>query len=893
MTLSPGTRLGPYEIQEAIGAGGMGEVYRALDSRLGRTVAVKVLPDRLSSSQELRQRLEREARAVSSLSHPHICALFDIGHEEDVDFLVMEHLEGETLATRLERGPLPPEQLLPLAIQIADALEAAHRHGVVHRDLKPANVMITRDGAKLLDFGLAKADPGTGGEASQTELAASPTISQPLTAAGTILGTYQYMAPEQLEGREVDARSDIFALGCVLYEMVTGRRAFSGKSQASLIGSIMHETPAPVGSLQPLAPPALARVIEHCLAKDPDERWQTAHDVKLQLQWIQEGGSVVGVPAPVAARRKSRERLAWAVAAAGAIAALVLGAGFLARAPEPAEPIRFDIIPAPDLTAMGSPRISPDGRHVAFDATDSGGVPKLWIRSLDAAQAHPVAGTEGAGRPFWSPDSRFLAFFANGKLRKVPIAGGPPQTICDAPTGADGTWGAEGTILYDGQANDPLHAVDSGGGVPRALVTANDSPNVTAVGWPEFLPDGKRFLYIAFGNDPASNRLIVGSTEEGFEPVDLFAQTSRVQYAPPGHLLYVREGTLVAQPFDSDSLEVGGEPVPLAEDLGIDGVGLAHFSASMGGTLVFRAGDTGIRRLLWLDREGDVVGEVTPPGGYWETALSPDGKRLVLEISDERSSNVDLWIRDLEREVSTRFTFDEGADGSPLWSPDGRWIYYSGSQGDSRGIYRKDASGVGQPELVLAFEGNVLPHSFAPDGSHLAFSAQSEGSGWDLWVLPLDEGAEDGGDRKEAVPFVQTPFVEVRPSFSPDGRWIAYNSSESGRAEVYVQPFPGPGGKWQISTQGGSDPRWSGDGRELFYLSPETRVMRVEISTEPSFTAGLPEVLIDSRLHPSIQRSRYLVTPDASRFLVLSPLERESMLPTTVVVNWPETLRGR
>ena len=508
--------LGPYEIEIAIGAGGMGEVYRARDTRLDRSVAIKVLAPHLAERPEHRQRLVREAKAISSLSHPHICQLYDVGHENGVDFLVMEFIEGETLADRLARGALPVDEVLCYGVQIADALGKAHRQAIVHRDLNPANVMPTSDGAKLLDFGLARTDGAVGG--GDADLTVSPTVSKPLTAAGTLIGTYQYMAPEQLEGKTSDARTDIFALGAVLYEMATGRRAFAADTQASLIAAVMHEEPQPVSAIQPMTPPAFDRVIQSCLAKDPEERWQTAHDVKLQLQWIAEGGSVVGLPAPVAARRKSRERLAWVAFAIAVLTAALLTVGYVRRAPAPPLQTRFEITPPAELASVGSPRISPDGRYLVFRGVDSAGSAQLWLRPMDSLDARPLAGTEGArgdSRPMWSPDSRHIAFFVGGKLKKVPVAGGPAQTICDA-NGADGSWSTRGEILFDGEASAPLMRVAAAGGVAKPEVTADDLEGGISLGWPEFLPDGEHFVYLAETSEE-ENKVMFRSLDSGGE----------------------------------------------------------------------------------------------------------------------------------------------------------------------------------------------------------------------------------------------------------------------------------------------------------------------------------------------------------------------------------------
>src|SRR6476661_994588 len=592
MALATGTKIGPYEIIAPIGAGGMGEVYRARDTRLERTVAIKVLPDHLSKSEDVRQRFEREAKTISQLSHPHICALHDVGREGETEYLVMEYLEGETLADRLLKGSLPLEQTLRYGMQIADALDKAHRLGIVHRDLKPGNVMLTKSGVKLLDFGLAKFQAAARDKqlSGVSVLATEAQASQPLTERGTVLGTFQYMAPEQLEGGEADARSDIFAFGALLYEMATGKKAFSGKSQASLAGSILRDDPTSITEISPMMPPALNRVIKTCLAKDPEDRFQTAHDVKLQLQWVAEGGSQAGVPAPVAARRKSRERLAWGVAAAGLLAAAALGFGYVRRAPVPPRAVRFEV-PAPEgVSAIDAPRVSPDGRYLAFSATDSEGKPRIWVRPLNAIAAQPLNGTEGTTRPFWSPDSRFLGFMAEGKLKKIEVTGGPAQKICDAPTGADGSWGSEGVILYDGTGKDPIHRVLAAGGSPTVAAKADTKEG--EVGWPEFLPDGRHFLYMSIGSKPEDSTYRVGTLDSTDSKPFAPAQTL-LTYSPPGYLLFVRDKTLVAQRFDPKALKTQGEPVPLAEHIGTDSVGLATFSVSRDGTLAYRTGDAG------------------------------------------------------------------------------------------------------------------------------------------------------------------------------------------------------------------------------------------------------------------------------------------------------------
>ncbi|HUM01215.1 MAG TPA: protein kinase [Thermoanaerobaculia bacterium] len=871
MTLAAGTRLGPYEIVSPIGAGGMGEVYKARDTRLDRTVAVKILPTRFSEDAEMKQRFEREAKAISALTHVNICALYDVGTYEGTEYLVMEHLEGQTLAERLADGALPPDLLLKVSIEIAAALGSAHHAGIIHRDLKPGNVMLTKSGVKLLDFGLAKAALPPVKSSSATSL---PTeMPRAITQQGTILGTFHYMAPEQLEGKDADARSDIFSFGAVLYEMATGRKAFEGKSQAALISAILKDEPAPVSAVAPMTPPALDRVVKTCLAKDPEDRFQTAHDIGLQLQWIAEGGSQVGLPAPVAKRRKSREKLAWGLAAAAAVAAVILGIGFVRRTPARPRLIRFEIANPEGITTIDAPRISPDGRHLAFNAIDSSGKSRIWVRALNALAAQPLTGTEGTTRPFWSPDSRFIAFFAEGKLKKIEVSGGPAQKICDAPRGSDGSWSSEGVILYDGTAIDPIYRVSAAGGAPVVAVKAEASRKETQVAWPEFLPDGRHFLYMATGQKADDNAYRIGSLDSNETTLLAPAQTL-VTYSPPGYLLFVRDKTLVAQPFDAKALKTTGEPVPLAEHIGTDSVGLARFSVSRDGTLVYRTGESG-DKFIWVDRSGKEGETVGDPGDYHNPAFAPGGDRLAFDLGDPRSGKPDIWVRDLKRGVSSRFTFGVGNAFCPLWSPDGRRMAYT--VGDD--LFEKGVEGQGEEKPLLKSDELKFACDWSRDGRYIAFCSQGKETGWDIWVLPTF------GDLKP-VPFLKTQFLELMPVFSPDGRFLAYQSNESGRQEVYVQSFPGPGGKWQISTAGGTEPHWRADGRELYYRAPGQKVMAVDVQTGNGVTAGTPQLLFQGRFDMSLARSRFLPTADGRRFLTVAPLGREAMTPTTVVLNW-------
>ena len=882
MTLSAASRLGPYEIIAPIGAGGMGEVYRAKDTRLGRDVAVKVLPAHLSESAELRQRLEREAKTISQLSHPHICTLHDVGHQDGTDYLVMEFLEGETLADRLAKGALPMEQALRIGIETAGALDAAHKSGIIHRDLKPGNIMLTKSGVKLLDFGLAKlAAPDKTPVSQATSMPTALQQSQPLTTRGTILGTFQYMAPEQLEGGEADARSDIFAFGCVLYEMLTGQKAFTGKSQASLISSIMGSDPPPISSIQPMIPASLDRIVKGCIAKEPDQRWSTAHDVMLQLQWIAEGGSMAGVPAPVVARRKNREKLAWAVAAAALLAAAGLAYGYVRRAPKPAPLMRFDIAPPMNVTAIDVPRLSPDGKFLAFDAIDLEGKVRIWVRPLSALEAQPLAGTEGGVRPFWSPDSRFIGFMADGVLKKIEVSGGPPTKICDAVGGSDGSWSPEGVILFDGTGNDPIHRVSASGGTKAVAVALDPAKKETSVGWPEFLSDGKHYLYLVGGEKPEDSAYWIGSIDSDKRTKLMQAQTL-VTFSP-GYLLFARDRTLVAQPFDAKAMKTTGDPIPLAEKVGTDNVGLALFSVSRNGVLAYRTGEAG-GRLLWRDRSGRDLETVGDPANYGNPTLSPSGDRVAFNRTDERSARSDVWTRDLGRGVTSRFSLGPGNNIRPLWSPDGGTIVFSSDRDGVPNLYSKSTQGQSEEKLLLKTDVPAFAGSWSPDGRYVAYATLDPKTNWDLWALPTF------GDRKP-IPILVAPFEELNPVFTPDGRFIVYSSTESGRPEIYVQTFPVGSGRWQISNTGGVDPSWRGDGKELFYRTPDQKLMAVEIKVAGNdVQVGVPRVLFPISLRGGNARNKYAASADGQRFLIDAPLGRESLSPTTVVLNWQEGL---
>jgi len=890
LTLATGSRLGPYEILAPVGAGGMGEVYRARDTRLDRTVAVKVLPEHLSQNAEVRQRFDREAKAISSLSHPHICGLYDVGHQDGVDYLVMEFLEGETLADRISRGRLPTEQLLRFAIEIADALDKAHRQGIVHRDLKPGNIMVTKSGIKLLDFGLAKLrmleEPDAKSSLSRLATGLSPTL--PLTERGAILGTFQYMAPEQLEGKEADARSDIFSFGSVLYEMATGQKAFTGKSQASLIASVLEHDPPPISSVQPLIPPALDRVVKTCLAKEPDDRWQTAHDLESELKWISQMGSQAGVAAPVAARRKNRERLAWSAFAVAALAAGIFAAGYLRRAPKPLAPIRASL-PLPEKMFLGEMALSPDGSRLALTLSKSGGQPALWIRSLDAAAGLPVPDGENAFFPFWSADSRFVAFFTgDGKLKRVDASGGSLLTICDAERGVGGAWNRDGTIVFAPAPTSPLYRVSAGGGQATPLTKLDASRHETAHRYPKFLPDGRHFLYMAINlsaapSDPA-NAVRVGSLD-GKEDRMIVPAASNSAFAS-GHLLYARDATLLARRLDKH-FEAAGEPLPIGQRVGLTTwASFTNFTVSDNGLLLYAPLFATASQLLWLDRAGRPLGSVGEPAIFLSPRLSPDGRRVVADVFDPARNASEIWLYNADGSGATKFVFGTGNHSNPVWSADGKRVAFSSdrkAKGVRPDIWLKSVDG-GAEQTLLENPHNNIVEDWSRDGRFLSLQvipAQGKRTN-QIWVLDI------AGEGKTAA-FATGGSSSANSRFSPDGRWLAYDSDESGRAEVYVQAFPGPGGKWQISAAGGTNPRWRGDGKEIFYLSLDNKIMAVPVEAVLTFHAGTPAPLF--AVHPALG-TVYDVSADGKRFLVNSLPADQGSPPLSLLVHWTGLLKN-
>ena len=873
MTLSSGTRLGPYEILAPIGAGGMGEVYRAKDTRLERTVAVKVLPSHLAASPESRQRFEREAKTISQLSHPHICALYDVGRDGETEFLVMELLEGETLSERLAKGPLPLESTLRYGTEIADALDKAHRQGIVHRDLKPGNVMLTKSGVKLLDFGLAKAMAPAAGQSSLTAL---PT-QQGVTQEGTILGTFQYMAPEQLEGREADARTDIFALGATLYEMATGKKAFAGATQASLITAIMSSDPPSISSAQPMSPAALERVVKTCLAKDPEDRWQSAADIKRELKWIGES-SQAGVAAPVAARRGSRERLAWAVAAlavAGAAAWTLLGGR---QAPHPEPTVKFTLPPPAGLRFGDTIALSPDGRRIAFLSEDSGRKRGLWVRALDDLTPRLLSGAGTERFPFWSADGRTVAFFEGNRLRRIDVGGGSAQTICETGAGFGGSWEPAGTIVYASEFGSTVFSVSAAGGKPVAATALDAARGDVAHLFPVFLPDGRHFVFVARNRDPEKTAIALGELGSTRTRA-LFHAESAAIYADPGYLLFAREGALLAQRFDPRRLEPEGEATSVADDV-LFFTDMSGLQATVGGQALAYGRWFHKKKLVWLDRKGAELGTLGAVGDYGDVSISPDGRRVAVSMADgARGQNMDVWVLDAERGQTSRLTSERTDEFHASWSPDGRWVAYVSDHAGFYDLYRRPAEGGAEEALLLTRRDKSLD-DISADGRFAIYNSASETPRSDLWALPLPAGSGD------PIRLTQTPaFTEATARLSPDGHWLMFRSDESGRPEVYVQPFP-RGPKRQVSSGGGDSPVWRRDGREIYYVSPDGRLTSVAVSFKGGeIEAGTPQPLFDLRLAPShwLDPRPYDVAPDGQRFLAVRRVEDAG--PDAIIVN--------
>jgi eukaryotic-like serine/threonine-protein kinase len=902
MPLGNNTRLGSYEVLSPIGAGGMGEVYRARDSKLGREVALKVLPDAFSRDSDRMARFQREAKVLASLNHTNIATIHGLEDSGKTHALVMELVEGPTLADRIRAGPIPMEEALRIAKQICDALEYAHEHGIVHRDLKPANVKVTADDAvKVLDFGLAKAIEG---DAASADIATSPTMSRMATLAGVLLGTAAYMSPEQAKGKPVDRRADIWAFGCVLYEMLTGKMAFRGETVTDTLAAVIKEEPD--WTQLPAATPVRIRVLlQRCLQKDPKQRLRDIGDARISIEEVLSGAQ--DTASPGAASKPERSWLLWTMGAAAGI--FILATAFFSflyfrQKPPATQAVRFEM-PLPDKTNFGGAlSVSPDGRRVAFIATSADGQARLWVRSLDTLQVRPLDGTEGAsGWPFWSPDSNFLAYGTGGKLLKIDVSGGPAQVLCDASLMLGGVWTNDDRIIFS--SGGALLQVAAAGGTPSPV-------GIGAGGFPALLPDG-RHLVFSLGPPGARNAgLYVESLDAkpGEQaPKKLLSDLSTVVYVPSsdpmvGYLLFVRGsgsgavGTLMAQAFDSRRLELTGDAVPVAEQVSIN-----VFSASATGVLVYASGQGSMNgpsrgnirgQLTWFDRQGKVLGVMGDLGVYRSLALSPDGKNVAFERNDPQTQNRDIWLYEIARGVTTRFTFDPAWDSNPVWSPDGSRIAFTSQRLGAFNLYEKTSNLAGEDELLFKSNDGKVPSSWSRDGRFLMYYNNTPPA--HVWALPLG-GVE--ADRKP-IPIAVSQFNEAIGRFSPDGRWVAYNSNESGRDEIYVRPFdissaagsPAAGGtpvtgKWMVSKGGGGTPLWRADGKELFYLSADGTAMAVDVSTTGVFQAGIPKPLFKVPTGVIF----WDVTPDGKRFLLPAPSAASPAAALTVVLNWEALLK--
>jgi Tol biopolymer transport system component/tRNA A-37 threonylcarbamoyl transferase component Bud32 len=897
MPISSGSKLGPYEIVAPLGAGGMGEVYKARDTRLDRTVAIKILPQHLSANADLKQRFEREAKLISSLQHPHICTLHDVGSQDGVDFLVMEYLEGETLAQRLTKGPLPLDQVLKFGAQIADGLDKAHRQGIVHRDLKPGNIMLTKSGAKLMDFGLAKPAASGPGAATAPLVSAAVTLTSPqaspLTTAGAIVGTIQYMSPEQIEGKEADARSDIFAFGAVLYEMITGRRAFEGKSQLSVATAILDKDVEPLTASQHGVPAQLARVVATCLAKSPDDRWQCAADVHRALEWVEPNR-----PAAAAPVRMSVARIATIAAAAVVLVALAIAGGYWwANRDHGAIAVRADIPPPEkwlfDATGDrgGMPVLSPGGDKIAFVAHTTGQLQALWVRSLESGTSTRLEGTDGAQHPFWSPDGRSIGFFANGKLNRIAASGGPFTLIADALNPRGGAWGADDVIVFCGDFRNALMRVSANGGEVTFATTLDTSKHTTHR-WPWFLPDGKHFIFLATnhgGGNSAVNGIYFASV--GGKESHLVVTTDAGAQFASGYLLFHQQTALMAQPLDASSGRLTGTAVPLISNIRFDaGVWRAIVSVSQNGVLTYQAGSAATvgTRLAWFDRSGKVLGDL---GGreysIYDLRLSHDGKRVAFVIAGGVST--DLWTLNLERKSRTRITFSRGDARQPSWSPDDQSLVFTQDVlqgGGNLEIHSRAADGSGT-ERNLTPE----PHAFrypewSPDGKYLVFNWGGGQMTASIWIVPKN------GDFTKPVAIVQPPSPQANIlnfRLSPDGRWLAYISDESGQNELYLTSFPEGKGKWQVSTDGASYPAWRGDGKEIFFKNLNDEFMVSSVTAKgAAVQVGAPQRLFRAGV-PGFG-TPFDVSADGKRLLI-NLAEEDVVSPLNIFTNWTSALK--
>ena len=892
MPLGPGDRLETYEIVAPLGAGGMGQVWLATDLRLQRRVAIKVLPAEVTRDASRVARFQQEARAASALNHPNVCTIHALGETTDGrQYIAMEFVEGTTLRVRLAGKRLSVRESLDISVQIASALTAAHAAGIAHRDIKPENVMVRPDGVvRVLDFGLAKLTPS--GAAAAVE--SIPTLLQ--TGIGVVMGTVSYMSPEQARGQEVDARTDIWSLGVVLYEMLSGRTPFPGPSGSDVLAAVLERDPVPLTAATAHVPSELRRIVTKALRKDRDQRYQTTKDLLLDLQTFREEAPAVANSTGTSAalpRASSRERVAWALAAAASLAcAMTLWLMVRSERTETNhEVVRFSVAPpertvfATTETAAETPQlaISPDGRYLVFAAGERAGRPRLWLRAVDSLVLQPLTGTEDASFPFWSPDSRYIGFFTPGKLKTVALGGSSAQTLCNAPSGRGGTWNRDGTILFATNIGAGLYRVGHAGGEPVAVTVLDRTHEENSHRWPQFLPDGRHFLFVVRAAREHAG-IYVGSLDAP-ERRRLLGGAFSFASAAGHRVFFVKEGTLLTQTFDADRLQLVGETSAVAEQVASGSPsGFAAYSASER-AVAFSSGSTASRRLTWLDRAGQVMNTVGPPGEYMGPALSPDGRYIALGQIDVQMRTPDVWLFDLTRGNSTRFTSTAFGERMPLWSPDGSRVLYSATEQGPWDLFVKPASG-GVQAPALATSSDKFCSDWSPDGRFVTFHVSVPGTRWDIWMLPMF------GDRKPQ-PYVHTEFDEVQGRLSPNGRWMAYSSNVSGTLEVYVETVPAQQGRWQISTAGGSEPHWRRDGKELFYIAADRTLMAVPVKAESTFEAGIPVPLFRAPVSAGIvpYPATYDVSADGQRFLMNAIVEEAPVSRVAVVVNWEAELK--
>jgi eukaryotic-like serine/threonine-protein kinase len=885
-SVRPGSRLGVYEIQSLLGAGGMGDVYKARDPRLDRAVAIKVLPTHLAADRDRFQRFEREARAVARLDHPHIGALYDVGEDDGLHFLVMQYLEGEPLAARLVKGPLAIDQVLRYAAQIADALDHAHRRGIVHRDLKPGNIVLTKAGATLLDFGLAKwRVAATSGIGSGPGLKPAP-VADSLTADGLIVGTLHYMAPEQLEEKETDARTDLFALGVVIYEMVTGMKAFDGSSSASVMAAILSTQPPAMTTRQPLTPPALEHVVTTCLAKDPDERWQAAGDVARELRWIAESGAEASVVAAASLRSRRAIPVLGLVGllAGGVASAATVWSTLRTRFTQPPLRVSRTGVLAPNGGVFGGGlALSPDGAHVAYEVIGGDGRQQLYLRSLDEFDAKPIMGTEDACCPFFSPDNRWLAFSEGTKLKRVAVSGGAIQVICDHPGNYGATWGADDTIVFSPSANEGLYRVAASGGTPQVVTKPDRDNHEKGHRQPQFLPDGKAVVFTIVPNNVRSfdeARVAVLSLDTGQIRV-LVEGGTNPRFVPTGHLMYARGPTLFAAPFDPRRSQITGQSAPALDDVRteLDG-GSMDLSVSGDGLLAYIRGSLSgdDNRVVWVDRQGRAEPLMDARGAFASAGLSPDSKRLALTIT---GPNDQLWLYDFARGTLTQLTF-AWDNMTAYWTPDSKRIAFLSDRSGPPNFYWLTPDGSGRVERLTDGPARQGGGSWLPDGKSFAYVDVAPATGWDIWLLTVEP-------ERRVRPLIQRPFDQWFARFSPDGRWLAYASDETGRTEVYVQPFPALGERWQISNDGGTQPMWDRHGRELYYQNGR-KLMAASLRTQPTFAAARPRLLFTG---PYVWGANIDVAPDGRFIMIESGPSQAPPTQITLVQNWLEELKRR